>query len=182
MKKFLLLAICISLFTGCATTSMLTRDTKPEIKAKPDSATLVIIRDAWMGSPIVFWHYVDGKLIGETQGKTYFIANANPGLHYVVTATENTVVYQMDLQSGKTYYLRDGVIMGMWRARSSGFTPLTPQQAMEAIKECTFLELDPSKPHEDMDPKLYQKALEDYQAELKANPAGFKDVLEYKGY
>jgi len=182
MKRFALLAICISLFTGCATSSMVTRDTKLEITAKLDSATLVIIRDSWLGSPIVFWNYLDGKLIGETQGKTYFVTYVKPGSHYVVVATENTGVAQLDFQSGKIYYLREGVIMGLWRARTSGFEPYTPQQAMDAIKDCKYLELDPSKTPEDMDPKLYKAAVEEYHAEVKQNPEGFKAMLQYKGY
>ena len=82
----------------------------------------------------------------------------------------------------KIYYLREGVIMGLWRARTSGFEPYTPQQAMDAIKDCKYLELDPSKTPEDMDPKLYKAAVEEYHAEVKQNPEGFKAMLQYKGY
>ena len=72
--------------------------------------------------------------------------------------------------------------MGLWRARTSGFEPDTPQQALDAIKDCKYLELDPSKTPEDMDPKLYKAAVEEYHAEVKQNPEGFKAMLQYKGY
>jgi hypothetical protein len=145
-------------------------------------ATLVIIRDTSFGFAIVFWNYLDGKLIGETKGKTYFVTRVKPGPHYVVVATENTAVAHLDFQPGKTYYLREGVLMGLWRARTSGFSPMTQQEAVEAMKSCTYMEYDPKRGGEDMDPKLYQQAIADYHTEVKQNPAGFKDMLEYKGY
>jgi hypothetical protein len=52
----------------------------------------VIIRDYFMGNAIVFWNYLDGKLIGETKGKTYFVTNVQSGPHYVIVATENTAL------------------------------------------------------------------------------------------
>jgi len=182
MKKFALAAICIFLLTGCATGNMVIRDTKPEISVKPDSATLVIIRDTSLGFAIVFWNYLDGKLIGETKGKSYFATDVMPGKHYVVVTTENTAVAHLDFQPGKIYYLREGVIMGVWRARTNGFEPLTHDQAMESIKACKYLELDASKVAEDLDPQLYKKAIEEYHLEVKQNPEGFKAILEYKGH
>ncbi|MBI4633659.1 MAG: DUF2846 domain-containing protein [Deltaproteobacteria bacterium] len=182
MKRLALLAICIFLLSGCTTSYMVKRDITPEIKAKSDAATLVIIRDTSFGFAIVFWNYLDGKLIGETKGSTYFVTQVKPGPHYVVVTTENTAVAHLDFQQGKTYYLREGVLMGWWRARTSGFEPLTHQQAMESMKECTYWELDASKITEDMDPKLYRAAIDEYHAEVKQNPGGFKSILEYKGY
>jgi len=183
MKRLAILAICVVLLSGCAASgNMVKRDVKPEFKAKSDTATLVIIRDAAMGFAIIFWNYLDGKLIGESTGKTYFITDVKPGPHYVVVTTENTAVAQIDFQPGRIYFLREGVIMGLWRARTNGFEALTYEQAREAMDSCTYLVFDPNKGGEDMDPKLYQQAIKDYQEEVKQNPEGFKAILEYKGY
>ena len=182
MKRISMSLICIFFLSGCATGIMVTRDVKPEIMAKPDSATLVIIRDAFFGMAVTFWNYLDGILIGETNGKTYFVTAVKPGQHYVVVATENTAVANIDFQPGKTYFLREGILMGLWRARTSGFEPLTYEQAMESIRGCTYRELDTSKTAEDMDPALYKKAIEEYQMEIKQNPEGFKAILEYRGH
>lgn len=177
-----MLIIGIFLFWGCATGIMVTRDTKPEITAKSDTATLVIIRDTSFGFAVTFWNYLDGKFIGETKGKTYFVTSVKPGPHYVVVTSENTAVANIDFQPGKTYFLHEGVLPGLWRARTSGFEPLTYQQAMESIRNCTYLEIDTGKTTEDMDPQLYKKAIEEYHVEVKQNPDGFKAILEYKGY
>lgn len=182
MKRIVMLVICVLFVSGCATGIMVTKETKPEITAKPTLATLVIIRDTSFGFAITFWNYLDGKFIGETTGKTYFVTSVTPGPHYVVVTTENTAVANIDFQPGKIYYLREGVLMGWWRARTSGFEPLTYQQAMEAIQDCTYLEIDKSKTPEDMDLQLYKKAIEEYNVEVKQNPGGFKAILEYRGH
>ncbi len=153
----------------------------PQIVAKPDMATLVIIRDTWLGGAIVFWNYLDGKMIGETQANAYFTTSVKPGPHYIVVATENTGVAHFDFQPGKIYYLREGVTVGIWRARTTGFSPLTPEEAKEAIKGCKHLEYGAEKGGEDMDPKLYQQAIDEYQADVKQNPEGYKALLEYRG-
>jgi hypothetical protein len=181
MKRFLLLMVCVMLLAGCATSQMLKPEQPPKLVPTPDSAQLVIVRDAWIGSGIVFWNYLDGKFIGETMGKTYFITQVTPGTHYVVGATENEAVAQLDFEAGKQYFLRQGVTMGVWRARTSGFSPMTAQDAKEAISNCTYLQLDTSKTFPDMEPALYKKAIDEYHADVKENSDGYKEMLEYKG-
>jgi hypothetical protein len=173
--------LCILLLSGCATSYMIAPERKPDLKAHPDKATLVVIRDTSFGFAIVFWHYLDANFIGETKGKTYFITHVNPGPHYVSVSTENTAVAHFDFKPGKIYYLREGILMGMWRARTSGFWPLSPQEAAQAMNDCTYWEYDPNKKGEDIDVKLYQQAITDYQAELKQNPEGYKAQLNYDG-
>ncbi|HYA15425.1 MAG TPA: hypothetical protein VEF33_13905 [Syntrophales bacterium] len=183
MKKLLLLAVCIFLLSGCYGASyMLAPDRKPDLTPRKKMATLVIIRDQHYGWPAVFLHYLDGKFIGDTKGKTYFVTPVEPGPHYVVVVTENAAVAYLKFEPGKIYYIHECVIVGHWRARTCGFNPLTPEQARESMKECTYWERDPAKGGEDMDPNSYQQVIADYQAEVKQNPKGFKAMLEYKGY
>jgi len=181
MKRIVLMMVCIALVTGCATTQMLKPDQPPELAANPDTALLVIVRDAFIGSAIVFWNYLDGKFIGETKGKTYFLTHVPPGEHYVVAATENTGIAHLNFEAGKRYFLRQGIAMGLWRARTSGFYPMTAEDAQKSIRNCTYLELDPSKPFPDMEPALYQKAIDEYEADVKKNPGGYKELLQYRG-
>ena len=60
--------------------------------------------------------------LGETMGKTYFVTDVPPGEHYVVAATENTGIAHLNFEAGKSYFLQQGIAMGMWRARTSGLT------------------------------------------------------------
>lgn len=181
MKKSILIISFFFLFVSCATTHMNKIEKAPDLISQPDKATLVIIRDAWIGGAIVFWNYLDGKLIGETQGKTYFVTSVTPGPHYVVVATENTGVAHFDFKPGKTYFLGEGVTVGWWRARTSGFYPMTPEDAAEAMKNCSYLEYNPKSGQEDMDAQLYQQALDEYHTDVKQNPDAFRDILAYDG-
>jgi len=49
------------------------------------------------------------------------------------------------------------------------------------MKNCSYLEYDPKTGQEDMDPKLYQQAIDEYLKDVKENPDAFKDILEYDG-
>lgn len=181
MKRILIILIAIFLFTGCATTQMLRPETLPDFSPKKDTAILVIIRDYFIGNAIVFWNYLDTKFIGETKGNTYFVTEVTPGEHYVICSTENTAVALLNFEPGKRYFLREGVTMGLWRARTSGFSPMTSQEATKAIEDCTYLELDPNLSFPDMDPELYKTAIEEYHTGVKEDPEGYKTMVEYRG-
>ncbi len=71
--------------------------------------------------------------------------------------------------------------MGVWRARTSGFFPMTAEEAQKAVRNCTYLKLDTSKTFLDMEPALYQKAIEEYHVGVQEYPDGYKELLEYKG-
>ena len=105
MKKSILIISSIFLLASCATTHMAKPDKAPDLSSHPDKATLVIIREAWLGGSIVFWNYLDGKLIGETMGQNYFVTPVTPGPHYVVVATENTGVAHFILNQGILIFL-----------------------------------------------------------------------------
>jgi len=181
MKKSILIISLTFLFASCATTHMAKPDKAPALTSNPEKATLVIIRETFFGGGIVFWNYLDGKLIGETTGKTYFVTPVAPGAHDVVVATENTAAAYFDFKPGKTYFLGEGVTMGVWRARTSGFYPMTQEAAASAMKDCTYLEYDPTAGQDDMDPKLYQQAIDEYLKDVKENPEAFKEILKYDG-
>jgi hypothetical protein len=181
MKRILISVLCIFLLSGCAGT-MIAPDSKPDLTPRPDVATLVIIRDSGFGPAVVFSHYLDGKFIGETRGRKYFVTTVKPGSHYVIVETEIRAVASINFQPGKIYYLQEGVIFGLLRFRTSGFWPMKQNDAIEAMKNCTYWEYDPKKGGEDMDAKVYQQTIADYHAEVKRNPEGFKAMLEYKGH
>jgi hypothetical protein len=181
MKRLLMALICLTIVSGCATSHMIKSEEKPTIAPKPDSATLVIIRETYFGGAIVFWNYLDRKLIGETTGKTYFVTEVPPGPHYVISSTENTGVARFDFKPRKVYYLGQSVSMGLWRARTSGFYPMTPQAAAEAMKNCSYYKMDPKAPGEDLDPEVFKNAVAEYEAGIKEHPEAYKALLEYDG-
>ncbi len=182
MKRCLMLLLMLAVFAGgCATTQMVKPDQPPDLAPDGDTALLVILRDTYFGGAIVFWNYLDGKFIGETMGNTYIVSEVEPGPHYVVSETENTGIAHLNFEAGKQYFLRQGIAVGIWRARTSGFFPVPAEEAKKAIQECTYLQVDESKTFPDMDTALYQKAIDEYEAGVRDNPEGYKELLDYRG-
>ena len=134
-----------------------------------------------MHVPNFFWNYLDDQFIGETMGNTYFITDVEPGQHYVVVETENTCVADLNFEAGKRYFLREGIVMGIWRARTSGFSPVSAEEAMKSIQGLTYLERDPNGELKNMDPKVYKTAIDEYKADVEANSDAYKEMLQYKG-
>jgi hypothetical protein len=157
---------------------MIAPNRQPDLSPGPDKATLVIMRDIHVCFALILHHYVDGKFIGQTKGKTYFVTKVTPGKHYVIVAAGNMAVYQIDFQPGRIYYLCEGVA---WPSNTTGLAPMKPPQIKEALRDCTYLEIDPQDRVSDMDSKVYQEVVADYHKELKRNPEGFKDILHYQG-
>lgn len=181
MKRFVFLMVCVALLSGCASTQMLQPQQQPELVAKPDKALLVILRDTYFGGGIVFWNYLDDQFIGETMGNTYFVTDVEPGQHYVVVETENTCVADLTFEAGKRYFLRQGIAMGMWRARTSGYSPVSAEEAMKSVNGLKYLQIDPDRELKKIDPVVYRQAIEEYKADVKANPDAYREMLEYKG-
>jgi hypothetical protein len=182
MKRLLGLIAALLLIAGCfAANYMVAREKQPGFSTKRDKAVLVIVRDTFYGGSI-FNHYVDSKFIGNSFARSFFITQVSPGTHYIITTAENTSVIKMDLRAGRIYALRQGVTHGFRNYRSTGFSPLTQKELNEAIKVCTYYELDPKATPPDLDAAFYKGTVDQYNAELKADPAAFKAVLAYKGF
>lgn len=153
---------------------------KPDIAAKPDKAVLIIVRDSFMFSGSAFQNYIDGKLIGETTGKTWFVTEVPPGRHYVVVVGGITRVALMDFKAGKIYSLQENAYWGPWRAQPRDFWPMSCAETVELIKPCEYLEF--SGKGKDLDPSYYQSIIDQYDAEIKDNPEMFQAFQQYVGF
>jgi len=95
-----------------------------EVIAEPavlDQATVIIYRRNSPSGLTVFYDvYADSKYITKVQNNTYFATKLDPGLVTFSAQTEPPkVTASMNLEPGKTYYLKCGVTTGMWVGRPS---------------------------------------------------------------
>ena len=162
---------------------MVTMETKPRIAPKPDKAVLVIVRTTSIGFAVAFNNYLDGKFIGQTQGKCYFITEVTPGTHYVMANAENWAAARIKFEANRVYFLHQLVTMGVWKART-GFSVLSVQDAMQQINEsgCDYRVYDRKNPAEDMSSKEFEEIKADFEKEVKEDPGRHKDTLEYRGF
>jgi len=160
---------------------MVEQDNPVEPKVDPDKSTLVVMRTTSFGFAVVFPSYIDGKYIGQTKGKSYFITKVDPGEHWLIGEGENRAVAKITFESGKVYYLEQLVIMGAMKART-GWHPRDPEYFREQLPELSYLVAAPDEKGEDMEPEDLQEDKENFEEEIREDPEQHKNTLEYVGY
>lgn len=176
------LAVVVTLLAAsCGDFGMIQQEQRPEVKAPRDKALLVIIRATSFGGGIIVDNYLDGKLIGRTKRKTFFLTKVDPGTHYVMSQAENVGCARFDFEAGKVYYLTQAIYPGIMKART-GFVAIDPEQAEKDIQECDFYVYDSANPGENMDPEDYDETVADFDREAQEDPDRHEDVLNYPGY
>jgi hypothetical protein len=187
LKKcmFLVLLAMPVVLMSCVpgTAHMIDQDMKPKIATKPGKAVLVIVRGTSYGWAQVIDNYLDGKMIGQTQGNSYFITDVTPGSHYVMGHAENNSSAKIHFKAGRFYFLNQYLTPGFMTMRT-GFAPMTAEEALKDINDegCDYRVYNAQEPGEDMDPDDYQETKADFEKEAKDDPDRHKDMLEYKGY
>ncbi len=182
VERFIVAAFVVPLFLGgCAAgTNMIAKDAKPPLAVKSDRAVLVIVRTtSFMGGYVVN-NYLDGKLIGQTQFKSYFTTDVKPGTHYVISRADNTDAARINFEAGRIYFLQQGIYPG-WNA-TTRYSPMTLNDAKKELAEASYLIYDTQRPGNDMSDKDFKEAKGDFEKENKEDPTRYKDVIEYKGH
>lgn len=164
---------------GCvAGTHMIAKEDKPSISAKSDKAVLVIIRTTSFGWGSIVDNYLDGKMIGQTQGKMFFVAEVTPGVHYVISHADNTDTARLKFEAGRIYLLQQGIYPG-WNIITR-FSPITPEEFAKEVQEANFVVYDTQHPGKDMSEKDLKEAKDDFEKEVKNGE--HKDILQINGY
>lgn len=113
--------ILLLVLSGCAAVPMapLEQDAKAkEFVPTQERAALYIYRNENFGGAIPMAVAVNGKSIGQTAAKTFFLLNILPGKYTVESHAENVSSLSLTAEAGKNYFVWQEVKMGMWMARS----------------------------------------------------------------
>jgi len=159
---------------------MIAIDTRPSLTTKSDTAMLVIVRTTIAYGGYGINNYLDGKLIGQTQGKCYFMTEVRPGTHYLMSRADNIDTARLTFEAGRIYFLQQGIYPG-WNA-AARFSPMTPDEAKMEIQEASYLVYDAQMPGSDLSVKDYDKAKDAFEKENREDPTLHKDILDYRGY
>jgi len=184
MKRFnvcALLAMPLLMSACVAGINMIAKDTKPALATKSSKAVLVIVRTTVYHSGAVISNYLDGKLIGQTRGKSYFITDVNPGAHYVIADAGNKDTMRINFEAKRIYFFTQGVFPGYMNPTTK-YIPMALADALKEIKEADYLVYDGQHPGKDMSDKDYQDAKKDFDKDNKEDPGRHKDTQQYKGY
>ncbi len=169
---------------------MLKNESRPEIKADPHKATIVIYRATPFNSSVTIDNFIDNTFIGQTQGKSYFITKVNPGSHYLVGASENNACAKITVEAGKVYYILQEVFQGVLqemfigaRIARTGFSGKTPDDFAKDQKDLTYFSiLADAIEFPTMKEVEYEETCADFDKEAAEDPERHKDMVNLQGF
>lgn len=131
-------SVAIVILSGCASVPMasLEEDTMAKtFKVDPDKSLIYLYRNESMGGAIKIPVTLNGKMMGQTAPKTYFVWNVTPGKQEISCIGESTAVLAIDARPGRAHYVWQEMKMGMWAARCA-LAEVDEQVGKQAVNEC----------------------------------------------
>src|SRR5689334_11749984 len=119
MKVEVLVVVALTALTGCSFSAPHMRPAASgAITPDPAAATVVFVRPSRIGGAITsVIATTDGRFLGESQAKSYFVARLPPGDHLLVSWSESTPAMRASLAAGMIYYVEVAPKMGWGSAR-----------------------------------------------------------------
>jgi len=84
-----------------------------------DGALLYVLRPTSAGFAIKSWFFRDQEVLGVNKGSSYFFATLPAGRHVLWSKSENVDALELEVETGKTYYIQQHVRIGGLKARTS---------------------------------------------------------------
>lgn len=104
--------------TGCITIPIASHqqdaDAKKFIPLPPGKAAIYIYRNEWHSIGGAIPVLVNGEIIGETFGYSYFRLDLPPGKHTIISQAEQLSVLKLTAEVGKTYFIWHSASIGSW--------------------------------------------------------------------
>lgn len=99
------------MMAGCA--GMQRSKDHPMPTVQPDKGLVYFYRESsFKGAAIQYDVRDNGDVIGALQSGTYFYENATPGQHTYSSKTEASSEVTLNVEAGKTYYVKGSISMG----------------------------------------------------------------------
>ncbi|MEX0960080.1 MAG: DUF2846 domain-containing protein [Burkholderiales bacterium] len=118
--RFIALVAALSLLGACASVPMASPEEDMQAKqfeASPDQSRIYVYRNENFGGAIRISITLDGRMMGQTAAKTYFMWNVTPGPHTISCVGENTASLNIDARPGSSHFVWQEMKMGLWSAR-----------------------------------------------------------------
>ncbi|HUI94012.1 MAG TPA: hypothetical protein VLX68_17370 [Chitinivibrionales bacterium] len=182
LKKIVTVAAALIVLAGCGNPFMLKIETKPDMHANASKAALVIYRSTSFGPRMPVHNFIDGKYIGTTVGKCFFISKVDPGSRYVVGDAENKACAKINFEAGKVYYLQQILYFGFKSART-GYSGSNPKDFEDQLKEgMDYIAINPAEKAPMLNEGDYKQTIADFEREDKEDPSKHKDTDSLQGY
>jgi hypothetical protein len=122
MMRLLLSSFLVAAFLGgCASVPMGDVDREKVLKTFPvnkEKASVYVCRNSVFGSGFKLEVRIDDRLLGFNGGFTFLHVEASPGKHTIMSVAEDVDSIDIEMESGKSYFLVQEPSMGLASARS----------------------------------------------------------------
>jgi len=138
VRSSFLLFIVGLVFVSCASVPMASLDADKQAKqfhVAENMSRIYIYRNENLGGAIPMTIAVDGKTLGQSGPKTYFMLDVQPGEHTINSYTENVATLRLSAQAGRAHYVWQEVKMGLWSARSA-LQEVDEKEGQKSVREC----------------------------------------------
>ena len=127
-----------ALISGCASVPMASLEQDAAAKtyqAKPGKSNIYLYRNESFGGAIKISIFLDGKLIGDTAPKTFYLLETDPGKHNLLSKAENDSILELNTEAGRNYFIWQEIKMGLWQPRSA-LQQVDETTGKAAVEEC----------------------------------------------
>jgi len=128
--------------SGCVSVPMASPEKDASAKTfatKPGKGNIYVYRNETMGAAVKMPVVLDGKLVGDTASKTYFLFEVAPGKHELIAKGENDSVLPLTVQAGRNYFVWQEMKMGMFAGRSV-LQLVDEAKGQAGVAECKLIE------------------------------------------
>lgn len=161
------------ILTGCASVKMASQSEDAKAKTfatNPQKANVYVYRNELLGGAYSMPIELDGKEIGKTGPKTYFVLGLEPGSHTLVSKAENDSLLNVITEAGKNYYVWQEVKMGLLFFRSK-LQLMSEAEGQAGVRESKLLEVKGVAPVASMPVKRSEVATKTVEKETVRQPA-----------
>jgi len=116
-------------------------DKSDQRRGEPEEghALVYVFRPATVGYAIKTWAFADDDLMMVSKPKAYSFAQVPAGTRLFWTKSENTSVLEMEVEAGRTYYLKVKIKMGLAKARAK-ILEIDEATAQKFFQKCSYVE------------------------------------------
>jgi hypothetical protein len=141
IKNLALVVMIVALFTSCGTTGKFIKVSNSFPAAENGKGVVYFYRpSAFTGAAVSYNIFHDNQIIGASKNGKYFYYQSNPGLQVFSATTEVKRELAVDIETGKSYYVKSSVVLGFLVGRPK-FSIENESIALEEIKKCQMIEM-----------------------------------------
>ena len=102
-------------------------------------ALIYFYRPQWNVSYRAIPVFVDDQFVGMTMGKSYVFATVEPGKHVMWAKAFNTAALEVEVEAGRTYYVRIREAAAMFNKSKAKLALPDPTKAAARMRKCTYV-------------------------------------------